>query len=46
MRIWFETRPVADLYPGELGPNLTYLPEWLSLRGALSHTTVCGRFAR
>lgn len=39
MRIWFETRPVADLMPGELGPTLTYLPDWLELRGAFPVST-------
>lgn len=39
MRIWFETRPVADLSPGEMGPSLTYLPEWLGLRGAFPVST-------
>lgn len=39
MRIWFETRRVADLSPGDLGPTLTYLPEWLTLRGAFPVST-------
>ena len=39
MRIWYETRPVADLMPGELGPTLSYLPEWLTLRGAFPVST-------
>jgi serine/threonine-protein kinase HipA len=39
MRIWFENRPVADLTPGDLGPSLTYLPDWLNLRGAFPVST-------
>lgn len=39
MRIWFETRPVADLSPGDMGPTMTYLPDWLSLRGAFPVST-------
>src|SRR3990167_6796601 len=39
MRVWFETRPVADLMPGPLGPSMTYAPEWLSLGGAFPVST-------
>ena len=39
MRIWFETRAVADLASGDIGPTLTYLPEWLTLDGAFPVST-------
>lgn len=39
MQIYFETRPVAELLPGDLGPGLVYHREWLSLRGAFPVST-------
>lgn len=39
MRIWFETRAVADLAPGAMGPAMTYTPEWLSLTGTFPVST-------